>query len=222
MQDARDIEEWRDFFSKFGHVTSCTVALDNEELVAALVKRRQFYVQLESLQPAGVSVDRHADVSIAVATAEPVPWYYKLIGTMDAQTLQTEIEKVNTLIETDLALRDYDVSNVFVIFETEYAQQQALKQLACLGIDKFRNNTNALPSHLLFRGNKVLAVKEPPEPSSVRWKDLDETVLKQLTQRCVTNFFTLLIILASCVIVTYIRYKHGIIYAAVAISVCQV
>ena len=218
-KDARDINEWHDFFSMFGHVTCCTVALDNEELIAALVQRRELLVQLESLQPAGVYVDRHADISIAVATAEPVPWYLKLIGTKSAETIQAEIEKLDTLIQTDLALRHYNVSNVFVIFETEKAQQKALKQLACLGIDKFRNNTNALPSDLLFRGNTLLAVKEPPEPSSVRWKDLDETVVKQLTQRFFTFWFTLLIIVASGVLVTYMRYKHGIFYAALTVSV---
>lgn len=218
-KDARDAEEWRSFFSKFGHVTCCTVTLDNEELINALVKRRELYAQLEALQPAGVIVDRHQDLSIAVATAEPVPWYSKLIGTMDAETIQVEIEKINEQIETDLALRDYDVSNVFVIFETEHAQQEALKQLACLGIDKFCNNTDALPPDLVFRGNKVLAVNEPPEPSSVRWKDLDETILKQLTQRFITFFFTIIVIVVSGVLVTYMRYKHGIFYAAVTVSV---
>lgn len=218
-KDARDIQEWHNFFSKFGHVTCCTVALDNEELIAALVQRRELIVQLESLQPAGVYLNPHTDISAAVAAAEPVPWYMKLIGTKSAQTIQAEIEKLDALIQTDLALRHYDVSNVFVIFEREEAQQRALTQLACLGIDKFRNNTNALPSAFLFRGNKVLAVKEPPEPSSVRWKDLDETVGKQLTQRFITFWFTLLIILASGVLVTYMRYKHGIFYAALTVSV---
>jgi len=218
-KDARDMEEWRAFFSKFGHVTCCTVALDNEELIAALVKRRDLLVQLESLQPAGVNVNRSAGLSVAVGSATPVPWYSKLMGTMDAETIQTELKRLDTLIQTDLALREYDVSDVFVIFETEEAQQKALKQLACLGIDKFRNNTAALPSNLLFRGSTVLAVKEPPEPSSVRWKDLDETVLKQLTQRFFTFLFTIFIILVSCVLVTYMRYKHGIVYAALTISV---
>lgn len=220
-KDARDVKEWRDFFSRFGHVTCCTVTLDNEELIAALVKRRELFVQLESLQPAGIVVDPHADVSIAVATAEPVPWYYKLIGIKDAETIQQEIKKLDAQIETDLALRVYDVSNVFVIFETEHAQQEALKQLACLGIDKLRNNTDALPVDLLFRGNKVLAVREPPEPSSVRWKDLDDTVVKQLSQRLGTYLFTLLLIIASCFIVTYMRYKHGIVYAALTVSVSR-
>ena len=218
-KDARDIEEWREFFSKFGHVTCCTVALDNEELIAALVARRQLLVNLESLQPAGVVVDRYADISVAVATAEPVPWYYKLVGYMDAETIQREIEKLDDQIQNDLALREYDVSNVFVIFETEPAQQEALRQLACLGIEKIRNNAGALPSEMLFRGEKLLAVKEPPEPSSVRWKDLDETVVKQFSQQIVTFFLTILIILLSCILVTYMRYERGIVYAALTVSV---
>lgn len=218
-KDARDIEEWRSFFERFGHVTCCTVALDNEELVAALVKRRELFINLEALLPAGAVPEHgHGILASAVEMAERVPWYYKLMGYQDAETIQAEIKKLNELIETDLSLRHYDVSNVFVIFETEQAQQEALKQLACLGIDKHRNNTAALPNDLLFRGNKVLAVKEPPEPSSVRWKDLDETVLKQLSQRFATFLFTLIVIFASGVLVTYMRYKHGVFYAALTVS----
>jgi hypothetical protein len=174
--DARNAQEWREFFERFGHVTCCTVALDNEELIAALVTRRELLATLENLQPAGVVMDPN-DMKSAVDMAEPIPWYYKLICAMDAQTLQVEIEKLNVQILTDLAKRQYDVSNVFIVFETEHAQQEALRELAVLGIDKLRNNTSALPSDLLFRGEKVLDVREPPEPSSVRWKDLDESVM---------------------------------------------
>jgi hypothetical protein len=37
---ATDPEEWRAFFSKFGHVTYVTVALDNGDLLQALASRR--------------------------------------------------------------------------------------------------------------------------------------------------------------------------------------
>lgn len=176
-KDARNVQEWRDFFERFGHVTCCTVALDNEELIASLVARRELLAKLENLQPAGVVMDRN-DIDRAVKTAQAVPWYYKLAGyVMDAETLQKEIVKLNKHILSDLAKRKYDVSNVFVVFETEHAQQEALRELAVLGIDIFRNNTYALPSDLLFRGEKVLEVREPPEPSSVRWQDLDENTV---------------------------------------------
>jgi hypothetical protein len=183
-KDARNVDEWRAFFERFGHVTCCTVALDNEELIAALVARRKLLATLENLQPAGVVMDPN-DIDSAVEMAEPIPWYYKLICAMDAETLKVEIEKLNEQILTDLAKRDYDVSNIFIVFETEHAQQEALRELAVLGIDKLRNNTSALPSDLLFRGEKVLDVKEPPEPSSVRWKDLDESVMVSKDAVCV-------------------------------------
>lgn len=172
-KDAREGAEWRNFFEQFGHVTCCTVTLDNEELIAALVSRRELLNQLANLQPAGVVMDRN-DMEGAVATANAVPWYFQCMGSASAETIQDKLAKLDELILTDLATRDYDVSNIFVIFETEQHQQEALKQLAVLGIDKMRNNTSALPEHLLFRGQYVLAVNEPPEPSSVRWMDLDE------------------------------------------------
>jgi hypothetical protein len=39
-KDATDPEKWRAFFSKFGHVTYVTVALDNGDLLQALASRR--------------------------------------------------------------------------------------------------------------------------------------------------------------------------------------
>ena len=173
-KDARDAEEWRTFFEQFGHVTCCTVALDNEELIVALVERRELLLGLGNLQPAGVEIDPH-DLGSAVATARPVPWYLKIIGYKDAETIQTQVGALNEKILSDLAEREYEVSEVFVIFETEESQQECLKQMAVLGIDAFRNNTSALPNNLVFRGKHLLWVMEPPEPSSVRWMDLDET-----------------------------------------------
>jgi len=40
-RDAKDAKEWKIFFEQFGEVVYCTVALDNEQLVKSLVKRRE-------------------------------------------------------------------------------------------------------------------------------------------------------------------------------------
>lgn len=110
------------------------------------------------------------------------------------------------------------MSNVFCIFETEESQQAALKTLSVRGLDILRNNTSVLADTYLFRGRHLLSVKEPPEPSSIRWKDLDENVVVRFQWRFVMFLLTVAFILMSCLLVDYIRFHYGPIYAALSIT----
>ena len=81
----------------------------------------------------------------------------------------------------------FAVSNVFVTFETETEQREALTSLSVRRWDVWTNNKEAMRwgggggERRLFRGDKILSVREPPEPGAVRWHDLDETVLVSST-----------------------------------------
>jgi hypothetical protein len=175
-KDAKDVEEWKDFFGQFGHVTAITIALDNNDLLQMLMERRSLINALEQIQPLGVEVDLK-DIASAVKTASPIPWYWKLYGTLDAETIHKRIASIDEMIDKDLSKREYEVSNVFVIFDEEKAQQHALQALQVPALPLYRNNTSILASNHVFRGKHLLHVMEPPEPSSVRWQDLDESFL---------------------------------------------
>jgi hypothetical protein len=216
-KDARDPDEWKVFFEKFGKVVSITVALDNEELLVALVKRRAYILNLENLQPVGVTVDPH-NIASAVSTAMPLTLTQKLMFSSAAETLQAKIEAIDKLVSKDLVQRKYDVSNVYVIFENEEHQQEALRQLSVGGLSVLMNMKSSVPEYLRFRGEFVLRVAEPPEPSSVRWRDLDETFLVQLSQRIGTVILTIGVVIASCLIVVRVRNHYGILYAAMTVS----
>lgn len=71
----------------------------------------------------------------------------------------------------------FDVSEVFVTFETESAQRRVLRLLTVGKMHVASNNTRALIFEYLFRGNLVLDIIESVEPSAIRWQDLDETFL---------------------------------------------
>jgi hypothetical protein len=173
--DAKDAEEWKELFGKFGHVTAITIAYDNEELVAQLMLRRSNISHLEDLMPPGEAVNPKK-LDTAVDMAFPVPWYSRLLGTLDAKILKKSIDESNTLIYDDLSQREYGVSEVFVVYETEASQQAALKALRIPHFQVLRNNVSALEKNeYAFRGQHVLRVIEPAEPSSVRWQDLDES-----------------------------------------------
>jgi len=174
--DAKDPEEWREFFSQFDdtHVTFCTIALDNEDLVKALIQRRSLVLQIEYLLRPGVPFDKN-NLDAMVEQCFPVPhWQKWLMFASDAPTLLKKIRAMEQGTIKELAAQEQNVSNVFVTFETEQGQRRALRALSVRRLDLWKDHSNISES-FLFRGKHLLAVREPPEPSSVRWQDLADT-----------------------------------------------
>ena len=70
--DATEPEEWKDFFeSRFGgHVTCCTVTIDNDLLVKALAERREVLMQIEERIPDGTSMESLEELSAKAAKVE--------------------------------------------------------------------------------------------------------------------------------------------------------
>eukprot|EP00541_Cyclophora_tenuis_P000573 CAMPEP_0116575050 /NCGR_PEP_ID=MMETSP0397-20121206/19739_1 /TAXON_ID=216820 /ORGANISM="Cyclophora tenuis, Strain ECT3854" /LENGTH=521 /DNA_ID=CAMNT_0004103893 /DNA_START=128 /DNA_END=1693 /DNA_ORIENTATION=+ len=117
-----------------------------------------------------------------------------------------------------LAVKTYNVSEVFVVFETEQGKVDCLNGLATTGLSRLRNNKSVLPPERLFRGEHILSIRVPPEPSSVRWNDLDETFVVRAFQRTITSLITLAIVGATCVLVIHMRTKYGVVASALTIT----
>ena len=166
-KDARDAEEWRTFFSQFGHVSCCTVALNNGELIRALVRKKILVIQLHQLLPSGVNFDKH-NLVYAVENAMPLKWWQKLMLYSDAESLKQQILNIENEIQ-DMSEKDYDVCRVFVSMEKELYQRKALVALSVPRSVTLTTDTSALPTPLSFRGNHVLRVGMPPEPLAVKW-----------------------------------------------------
>lgn len=215
--DARDADEWRDFFSQFGQVVCCTVVLDNEELIRALVERRQLMLQLSWLRPPGTKFSKF-DLDAAAENALPLTLIQKLMMYSDAKTLLKQIRELDAKIE-EYSGTPYDASEVFVIFETEQEQRGALRALSSISRwDAWTKKAGSIPKNLLFRGEHWLRVKEPPEPGSVRWMDLDETRTTKIIRRCFTSFLTFFVIIVGCVVIRICRDKYGPAVGALVIS----
>lgn len=215
--DASDASEWRTFFSQFGHVTALTIALDNEALVDKLVQRRRHAQQLEMMEAAAA----------AAAGEETSPQPSRLLpkllfgsSTDAANAIRKKIQAIDDAVTSDLSQRKYGVTHVFAVFETERAQQQALGALGRFPRMKvFRNDVGGVKRNLLFRGSKLLECGRPNEPESVRWQDLDDSLLSRSARSVFTFFLTCVSIVAGCIVVIAIRLMKGPIYAAIAVSV---
>jgi len=228
-EDAKCVDEWRSFFSQFGHVTAVTVVLDNEDLTRALIARRTAVYYLKLRLPPGYllgemdgsgSSEETEVLAAASDAASPLQWWEKAMGYYNGPSLCKQIVKQTDIIR-EACDRKYGACEVFVTFENQASQIAALEALSVSRIAVWKNDGSALGERqkdLLFREKHVLRVIEPPEPSSVRWLDLDEGFLKCNRQMLHTSLITLAILILGCILIVRIRRTHGAAAAAFLIT----
>ena len=234
--DAYNPDDWRDFFSQFAEkqVTGVTVALDNHMLVRKLVERRVHMRNLRLALPKGVPLEDETAVREAVARivlerqSEPQGCLVQCFNCLVLPILnyfnmllpvEKLADKVFTLREdiTELQKAKYDVVTVFVTFETEEGQRAALSAMSTGKLAAMLNNTSAVTPSIVFQG-RVLRVREPTEPSSVRWLDLGASTFRKVAGRLFNLAITLLLVSAAGWVVGSIRRKKAWI-AGPAVSV---
>jgi len=208
-KDARDPEEWKAYFSQVcedAQAVLCTVVIDNENLVKKLAERITLINNLDLLLPPGVQMDE-TKLEELVQTVPPVPWYMKPFST-SAASIYKKILKLDTSIEK-MTKKEFQVSDVFVTFETEQSQRKILERLSVGDMQVWSQRKKGIPSERLFRGKHVLKVIEPAEPSSVRWLDLDESYLLQIFQRIFTLIISLALIVAGAYLIAWGQTIEG-------------
>mmetsp|Transcript_12313 Transcript_12313/g.18239 ORF Transcript_12313/g.18239 Transcript_12313/m.18239 type:complete len:794 (+) Transcript_12313:306-2687(+) len=194
-KDARDPEEWREFFVKNFEdcqIACCTIAVDNEELVRALSQRRDYLLQLEMLTPCDIKFNKN-DLKEMAEVALPLSLYKWMTAYYNGKQLYKAIVELDKKIE-DLSHFSHDCTSVFLSFETEATQQAVLEAFSTRNCSKFCCGKHALPKNLRFRGKHLLNIVEPAEPDSVRWQDLDETRLQKACQLFTTTILTIAVI----------------------------
>jgi len=212
--DSHDPEEWKSYFetnftsdddAEGVSVTAVTIALDNQVLIDKLIKRRNLLHKLKKMMIDMEKFDEN-DLDSVVAACPPIAGWKKLIlRVKDAQTIKDEICTLLEEIKT-MQGETHDVSHVFVTFETEADQRVVLSALAVPKSALFFNRLTVHSNNpnYLFRGNIVLGVSEPFEPSTIRWRDLDESIMTKLIQQACTYFLTFVVICIAGFIVYYV------------------
>mmetsp|Transcript_16628 Transcript_16628/g.24577 ORF Transcript_16628/g.24577 Transcript_16628/m.24577 type:complete len:880 (+) Transcript_16628:121-2760(+) len=203
--DAYDVEEWKEFFSKYGKVDCVTVVIDNEKLVKVLVKRRQLIRNIR-LMLVKEEVFDHTDLDSMIERCKE----------KKQNKARKTLEKIRKLEEraNKMTEKKLDVSEVFVIFEREEGQRAALKDLSLPYLRRFGC---CLSEEKKFRGKTVLTVAEAREPSAIRWNNLDESVFVKTIRLIISYAIVLLLILGAALVVYLVGQKNAT-YAAFAIS----
>ena len=185
--DAKDPEEWREFFLRYAegpkpHIVACTIVLNNEFLIWQLINRRICRFELQKLLP-NTNIDDvdalETDVKKHIAerdkmgrscfnilftfTIRPI---LKLINRfVPAEELLDKIKLYTDKIKT-FQEKEYEAKHVFITFETESGQRNALKALQ---YGKMKNRKNKI----LFRNEHLLEIKEPRVPSAILYQELN-------------------------------------------------
>jgi len=160
--DAIDPEEWRTFLGRFAKkgVIHMAIALDNANLVGALIKRRKLLQKLSRKLPLGTDMTDDDVVYKAVMESARNDWislpFFPGVNQQYSNIKQLE-EEIKILLQ-----RDYKAVAVFATFETERGQRDALHALSEGQINVWCNRINTSR----FRGNKLL-VRESSTRSSL-------------------------------------------------------
>ena len=164
--DATEPEEWKVFFeSRFGgHMTCCTVTINNDLLIKALAERREVLFEIEVKLKDGTILDTLTlselaakEEHIRLCKSRLLPGMPELVGCLIVLNAQIQ----------GLAQQEYRTTRVFCTFETESAQRQVLYNMTVGAFTSSRNMTHKVNSNLLFRGEHVLYVREPEEPNCI-------------------------------------------------------
>ena len=223
--DAHDPQEWRTFFlEQLGATaTVVTCAVDNDLLVQTLVERREILRTIENSVEPGTSLDILNLAKIAAEIEHSrVKFHQKLMAIIapGLPGLFSRLVALNAKVQ-GLSQLDYPCTNVFVSFETEADQRKVLSKLSVGSLQAARNVKTAVSDpKYLFRGETVLAVAEPNEPSTVRWRDLNATFLDKLKIQLFTIGATLVAV-ALVALIVQIADNASTIGAALAISIAN-
>eukprot|EP00977_Amphora_coffeiformis_P002720 scaffold521_cov167-Amphora_coffeaeformis.AAC.11 len=194
--DAHDPNEWKAFFEdNFDcHVAVCTVDVDNNDFVTLLVKRRELLLNLKLLLP-GVPLTREQLDKEATEGKNK-----KKIGAnvLDGENVEEEIK---TYLKQK---RDHPARSVFVTFETEKGQREVLNGLSVGSWAARRNKVDSVSDKRhLFRGEHVLEIIEPEEPSAIRWQDLSSTTIRLVCGVLATSFVCLVLVIIAFVTILF-------------------
>lgn len=237
-KDAKDPDEWREFFDTFSEkqVTLVTVALGNDELLNSLVAKRRDIKILRGLLPKGVDFsDEAATDNIVInarrqrvgeekqgsCIAKLVLPLLRLLGLSTTEEVIWSRIKATSAKIKELEQKEYDASAVFVTFETERGQRTALEALNFSRLEVLTNKPVSGDTSAIFR-DTVLNCYEASEPNAVRWKDLKCTHFEIYFRQAVTLGVTAALVVFSGWILYLARTRVSTVFFSIILSTTNV
>jgi len=196
------------------HITTITVALNNHELTDALIYRRKLKKGIMN----AMDIDEEEfDKVCATAKTNEAP---SVEGS--AKKKMAKLLKLDETIE-QLQQRTYDAMRIFVSCETEICQRAILTALSVSKVALSKNDASALDDEAyLFRGSLVMDAEEPPEPLTVRFRDLGIPKREKKNKRFSTMIISLLIVIGAFLLVRHVFLTYGAGLSALFIAILNI
>lgn len=223
--DAYDPDEWRDFFEQYAEskergISGVTVLISNELFLKQLLIQRLLRKELQKWLPdfhdfenkeavLAACKERQVEVDNESISFSRLIWLAARPFAKPFKRLCSPIEVYEKILETskmivEMKAQDYGVADVVVTFETEEGQRNALKSLSTGKLDVRCNKVDNMTPSDLFKG-RVLDVREPAEPSAIRYLDLNTNGLKTFIQSMITLAITIGLVIGGGVLVHLTR-----------------
>lgn len=153
--------------------------------------------------------------AVFACTALPILNLFNIM--LPPEVLVDRVFKLTEQVK-ELQKKKYDVSRVFITFETEEGQRNALQALSIGRANVLLNRTSGVAPGIIFK-DKLLFVEEPAEPSAIRWLSLSASEMHKLFMRLFNVVVTLALVTVTGLLVTEVRFQFGAWAAAPLISV---
>ena len=197
------------------HVTCLTIALNNHELTDMLIARRKVKTSLMD----ALEIDDDDALNALVSKAR---------GSIDEVGLGEKAKsKMSKLLKIDEKIRElqqktYDAKRIFASFETEIGQRAALTALSVSRIAISRNRTKALDEEAYLFRDKVMDAEEPPEPLTVRWRDLSIPKREKRRKRFAAIIVSIIVVMGAFILVRHVFLTYGAGLSALFIAILNI
>ncbi len=129
--------------------------------------------------------------------------------------LEDELHDINQKLSVAFR-QDYEVNQVFVVFDYEEHQRLAIKELEVPDIETM--NTSSAISKIIFRGSNILEVCEPPEPDNVLWTNTELSGGEKFLRKVFANALTIGIFVGCFYAVRHVQNKDSTVLLPVVIG----
>jgi hypothetical protein len=204
-------------------------------MLELLVARRVHRNNLRIMLPKGIDMEDEDGVRTAVAqlvrdreseprgciwaifacTALPILNLFNIM--LPPEVLVDRVFKLTERIK-ELQKKKYDVSRVFVTFETEDGQRNALQALSNGRVNIMMNLVSGVAPSIVFK-DRLLHIEEPVEPNAIRWLSLSASEVHKIFMRVVNFAVTVGVVTISGLIVSEIRESRSALVVGPLISV---
>jgi alpha-tubulin suppressor-like RCC1 family protein len=186
-KNATDPDEFKTFFSQFGAVADVSIGLANGDLIRMFTARTLKVARLE------LAV---ADLKISRLSSHM----------KEVEKIRSEIAGLDKEVSALRQKSDFETIVVYVTFDDEKSQAACLKAYQAGYVAKL-----LMPKSKRFRGSFPISVSQAPEPSNIKWENLQVRGLNKNMRIVFTTIVTAAMLLLSFLVIIVLKgVKEGL------------